>query len=83
MSGRDTAPEKHLLRVGFYGGVSGAAMSWCLAPGGVRSGQVVGRFAGLGGDADELDRLGAPRVGARDEDALQPHVAFRRLEPHG
>jgi hypothetical protein len=36
-----------------------------------------------GRDADELDRLGAPRVGARDEDALQPHVAFRRLEPHG
>jgi hypothetical protein len=36
-----------------------------------------------GRDADELDRLGAPRVGARDEDALQPHVAFGRLEPHG
>ena len=34
-----------------------------------------------GGDADELDRLGAPRVGAREEDALQPHVAFRGLEP--
>ena len=36
-----------------------------------------------GGDADELDRLGAPGVGARDEDALQPHVALRRLEPDG
>jgi hypothetical protein len=34
-------------------------------------------------DADELDRLGAPRVGARDEGALQPHVALRRLEPDG
>jgi hypothetical protein len=36
-----------------------------------------------GGDADELDRLGPPLVGARDEDALQPHVAFGRLEPDG
>ena len=36
-----------------------------------------------GRDADELERLGAPRVGAREEDALQPHVAFRRLEPAG
>jgi hypothetical protein len=36
-----------------------------------------------GRDADELDRLGAPRIGARDEDALQPHVAFGRLEPDG
>jgi hypothetical protein len=36
-----------------------------------------------GRDADELDLLGAPRVGAREEDALQPHVAFRRLEPDG
>ena len=36
-----------------------------------------------GGHADELDRLGASRVGAREEDALQPHVAFRRLEPDG
>jgi hypothetical protein len=36
-----------------------------------------------GRDADELDRLGSPVVGARDEDALQPHVAFRRLEPDG
>jgi hypothetical protein len=36
-----------------------------------------------GRDADELDRLGAPRVGTRDEGALQPHVAFRRLEPDG
>ena len=36
-----------------------------------------------GRDADELDRLGTPRVGAREEDALQPHVAFRRLEPDG
>ena len=36
-----------------------------------------------GGDADELDRLGTPRVGARDEGALQPHVAVRRLEPDG
>jgi hypothetical protein len=34
-----------------------------------------------GGDSDELDRLGTPRVGAREEDALQPHVAFGRLEP--
>ena len=32
-------------------------------------------------DPDELDLLGAPRVGAREEDALQPHVAFGRLEP--
>ncbi len=39
--------------------------------------------AALRGDADELDRLGAPRVGARDEGALQPHVALRRLEPDG
>jgi hypothetical protein len=36
-----------------------------------------------GRDADQLDRLGAPRFGARDEDALQPHTAFRRLEPDG
>jgi hypothetical protein len=36
-----------------------------------------------GGDADELDRVGPSLVGARDEDALQPHVAFRRLEPDG
>jgi hypothetical protein len=36
-----------------------------------------------GRDADQFDRLGTPRVGARDEDALQPHVAFRRLEPDG
>jgi hypothetical protein len=36
-----------------------------------------------GRDADELDRLGPPRVAAPDEDALQPHVAFRRLEPDG
>jgi hypothetical protein len=36
-----------------------------------------------GRDADELDRLGAPRVGARDDGALQPHVAFRGLEPDG
>ena len=36
-----------------------------------------------GRDADELERFGAPRVGAREEDALQPHVAFRRLEPDG
>jgi hypothetical protein len=34
-------------------------------------------------DPNEFDRLGAPRVGARDEGALQPHVAFRRLEPDG
>jgi hypothetical protein len=33
-----------------------------------------------GRDADELDRLGAARVGARDEGSLQPHVAFRGLE---
>jgi hypothetical protein len=36
-----------------------------------------------GRDADELDRLGVPGLGARDEGALQPHVAFRRLEPDG
>jgi hypothetical protein len=36
-----------------------------------------------GRNADELDLLGAPGLGARDEDALQPHVAFRRLEPDG
>ena len=36
-----------------------------------------------GRDSDELDRLGAPRVGAREEDALQPHVALGRLEPDG
>jgi len=36
-----------------------------------------------GRDADELDRLGAALVGARDEGALQPHVAFGRLEPDG
>jgi hypothetical protein len=36
-----------------------------------------------GRDSDELERLGAPLVGAREEDALQPHVAFRRLEPDG
>jgi hypothetical protein len=36
-----------------------------------------------GRDADEVERLGTPRVGAREEDALQPHVAFRRLEPDG
>jgi hypothetical protein len=36
-----------------------------------------------GRDADELDRVGPPLVGARDEDALQPHVAFGRLEPDG
>jgi hypothetical protein len=36
-----------------------------------------------GRDAYELDRLGAPGLGAREEDALQPHVAFRRLEPDG
>jgi hypothetical protein len=33
-----------------------------------------------GRDADQLDRLGASGIGARDEGALQPHVAFRRLE---
>jgi hypothetical protein len=36
-----------------------------------------------GGDADELDRLGPSRVGARDEGALEPHVAFGRLEADG
>jgi hypothetical protein len=36
-----------------------------------------------GGDADELDRLRPAVVGAREEDALQPHVAFGRLEPNG
>jgi hypothetical protein len=34
-------------------------------------------------DANELDRLGSSRVGTRDEGSLQPHVAFRRLEPDG
>jgi hypothetical protein len=34
-------------------------------------------------DPDELDRLGAPRVGGREEDALQPHVALGGLEPDG
>jgi hypothetical protein len=33
-----------------------------------------------GRDANELDRLGRAGIGAREEDALQPHVAFRRLE---
>jgi hypothetical protein len=36
-----------------------------------------------GRDADELDRLGPSLVGAREKDTLQPHVAFRRLEPNG
>jgi hypothetical protein len=36
-----------------------------------------------GRDPDELDVLGAPGFGARDEDALQPHVAFGGLEPDG
>jgi hypothetical protein len=36
-----------------------------------------------GGDADELDRLRAAGVRARDEGALEPHVAFGGLEPHG
>jgi hypothetical protein len=36
-----------------------------------------------GRDADELDSLGAARVRARDEGALEPHVAFRGLEPDG
>jgi hypothetical protein len=36
-----------------------------------------------GRDADELDRVSPPLVGTRDEGALQPHVAFRRLEPDG
>jgi len=36
-----------------------------------------------GRDSDELDALGTPRLGARDEGALQPHVALRRLEPNG
>jgi hypothetical protein len=34
-------------------------------------------------DPQELDRLGTARVGAGDEGSLQPHVAFRRLEPDG
>jgi hypothetical protein len=34
-------------------------------------------------DPDELDLLGASGIGARDEDALQPHVAFGGLEPDG
>jgi hypothetical protein len=33
-----------------------------------------------GRNANELDRLGSAGIGAREEDALQPHVAFRRLE---
>ena len=33
------------------------------------------------GDSHELDRLGTAPVAARDEDALQPHVAFGGLEP--
>jgi hypothetical protein len=36
-----------------------------------------------GRDPDELDRFGPPVLGARDEDALQPHVAFGGLEPDG
>jgi hypothetical protein len=36
-----------------------------------------------GRDSDELDRLGLTEVGARDEDALQPHVAFGGLESDG
>jgi hypothetical protein len=36
-----------------------------------------------GRDADELDGLGSSRVGARDDGALQPHVAFGGLEPDG
>jgi hypothetical protein len=36
-----------------------------------------------GRDADELDLLGTSPVGAREEGALEPHVAFRRLEPDG
>ena len=34
-----------------------------------------------GRDTDELDAFGTAHVGARDEGALQPHVAFRGLEP--
>jgi hypothetical protein len=36
-----------------------------------------------GSDPDELDVLGAPGLRARDENALQPHVAFGGLEPDG
>ena len=36
-----------------------------------------------GRDADELDRLGTPPVRAREDGALQPHVAFGGLEPDG
>ncbi len=36
-----------------------------------------------GRDADQLDRFGAARFGARDHDALQPHIAFGGLEPDG
>jgi hypothetical protein len=39
--------------------------------------------AASGGDADWLDRLRAARVRARDDDALEPHPAFRGLEPDG
>jgi hypothetical protein len=36
-----------------------------------------------GREPEELDPLGAPRLRARDEDALQPHVTFGWLEPDG
>jgi hypothetical protein len=53
------------------------------APGRSPSGQEVCRASVSGRDADELDPLGTSRVGTRDEGALQPHVAFGRLEPDG
>ncbi|HZS30403.1 MAG TPA: hypothetical protein VFA37_04035 [Gaiellaceae bacterium] len=36
-----------------------------------------------GGDADRLDRLGSPFIGAGHDDSLQPGAAFRGLEPDG
>src|SRR4029077_15623076 len=34
-----------------------------------------------GRDADQVEGFGAARVRAREEDALEPHVAFRRPAP--
>jgi hypothetical protein len=41
------------------------------------------RLVGSGGDTDELDRLRAAGILARDEGALEPHVAFGGLEADG
>src|SRR2546425_6483785 len=62
-------------------GMSRQALSRCLAP--RRGPSRRGLLGASGRDADELDRLGPPLVGAPDEGALQPHVAFGRLEPDG